>query len=80
MKPPRTTSGTVALWNGDDGWGVMSSVDTPGGCWVHFSHIDGGGFRELTAGEPVVFSFERLDPGQDQDGFIYRALRVTMGS
>lgn len=80
MTPPERASGTVALWNDDEGWGVVASADTPGGCWVHFSHIVGDGFRILTTGEAVSFTFERLDPGQEQNGFTFRALRVTTGS
>lgn len=77
MTPPTSTTGTVALWHAEEGWGVVSSADTPGGCWTHFSHIDGGGFRELTAGDAVSFTFERLGPGEEQDGFTFRAVRVT---
>lgn len=77
MTPVEPTTGTVARWHDDEGWGVLASADTPGGCWVHFSHVVGDGYRELTAGEAVSFTYERLDAGQEQDGFAFRAVHVT---
>jgi CspA family cold shock protein len=32
--------GVVREWNAEEGWGVVDSDETPGGCWVHFSHIE----------------------------------------
>ena len=31
--------GVVAAWHGEDGWGVIESMDTATGCWVHFGNI-----------------------------------------
>ena len=31
--------GTVRVWHTEEGWGVIDCPDTPGGCWVHFSHL-----------------------------------------
>lgn len=64
--------GTVRIWNDDDGWGVIDSADTPGGCWVHFSHVVSSGFARLTPGEQVTFTYETAR----QDGFDYRAVLV----
>ena len=66
--------GIVREWNSAEGWGVIDSQNTPGGCWVHQSHIDLEGFRELHAGQEVVLTFD--DRGQD--GYPFRALRVVV--
>ena len=33
------TSGTVRVWHAEEGWGVIDSAETPGGCWTHFSAV-----------------------------------------
>ena len=57
-----------------DGWGVIDSADTPGGCWAHFSMIVSEGYRSLRAGDHVTFTYEA--PGQD--GFGYVTIRVPL--
>jgi hypothetical protein len=42
--------------------------------FVHFSSIEGRGYRELRAGRHVRFTYE--DPGFLQDGCRFRALKV----
>jgi cold shock protein len=79
--------GTVRTWHREQGWGVIDSADTPGGCWVHFSHLwnDGipsagpgevvevtGGLREVFEGETVDFDWET--PGQE--GYDFRAVNA----
>jgi cold shock protein len=64
---------TVQEWRAEEGWGVIDSERTPGGCWVHFAHIEARSFRELTPGQRVRLEWE--SPGQD--GYDFRALRVT---
>ena len=64
--------GTVREWDDDEGFGVLDSADTPGGCWAHSSIVVMDGFRSLVPGERVTFVFE---PGP-QDGYSYRALQV----
>ncbi|MFM9918730.1 cold shock domain-containing protein [Lacisediminihabitans sp. H27-G8] len=64
--------GTVAQWSDEDGWGVIASGETPGGCWTHFSALEMPGYRSLDVGELVDFHWE----ASDQDGFAYRAVRV----
>jgi cold shock protein len=54
------------------GWGVLDSIDTPGGCWVHFSHIDVAGYRSLTGVATVLLDYETAR----QDG--YGAVRVRV--
>ncbi|MEU0561374.1 cold shock domain-containing protein [Dactylosporangium sp. NPDC006015] len=68
-----TTTATTREWRIDEGWGVLDSPDTPGGCWAHFSAIDMPGFRALEQGQVVRLDWE--SPGQD--GFDYRAVRVV---
>jgi cold shock CspA family protein len=33
------SAGTVRVWYRDEGWGVIDSPDTPGGCWAGFGQI-----------------------------------------
>ncbi|WRZ94448.1 cold shock domain-containing protein [Streptomyces sp. NBC_01007] len=65
---------TVREWMDEEGWGVLDSVETPGGCWAHFSAVEASGFRSLTAGEKVTLEWE----SDEQDGFQYRAVRVII--
>ncbi|MDP9792329.1 CspA family cold shock protein [Catenuloplanes nepalensis] len=59
----------IREWHADEGWGVIDSPDTPGGCWAHFS----------AAAAPAVFRpgqrvhLEWESPGQD--GYPFRAIR-----
>jgi len=62
----------VRVWYANDGWGVIDSEDTPGGCWAHFSTVLVRGYRALRAGESVTLDYE---PAQ-QDGFSFRAVEV----
>ena len=65
------------MWHDDQGWGVLDSPDAPGGCWAHFSHLpDAGGLRAAAVGARVSFTFETLTVGQEQDGFLFRAVAV----
>jgi CspA family cold shock protein len=61
---------TVREWS-DEGWGVLDSDQTPGGCWAHFSNAAVAGYVSFTAGQPVWLEWE--SPGQD--GYAYRAVR-----
>lgn len=65
--------GTVREWYDDEGWGVLDSDATPGGCFAHFSSVQLDGYRRLTSGEPVRFVWIR----EDRDDFSYRAERVS---
>ena len=68
-----TARGLVREWYADDGWGVIDSPETPGGCWAHFSQVAMTGCRALSAGQVVHLDWEVAR----QDGFDYRAVRVT---
>ncbi|WP_189334265.1 cold-shock protein [Actinoplanes ianthinogenes] len=64
--------GVVREFHADEGWGVIDGPAVPGGCWVHFSAIATGGFRQLAAGRHVWFRAEAAE----QDGFGFRAVKV----
>ncbi|WP_329248878.1 cold shock domain-containing protein [Actinoallomurus sp. NBC_01490] len=67
------TDALVREWRSEEGWGVLDSAETPGGCWAHFSNIAASGYRELNAGQRVHLEWE--SPGQD--GYDFRAIRVV---
>ena len=64
--------GTVVLWSDEEGWGAVASSLVDGEVWTHFSDLDMEGYRTLTPGQPVTFTYET--PGQD--GYPHRALSV----
>lgn len=66
------TEARVREWNEDEGWGVLDSEETPGGCWTHFSHIEAVGYLNLNAGQRVRLVWEAAR----QDGYNSRAMRV----
>ncbi|GAA0307473.1 cold shock domain-containing protein [Kineococcus aurantiacus] len=68
-----SSRGTVRAWHDDEGWGVLDSPDTPGGCWVHVSQITGRDGADPREGEEVEFTFEAVP---DQDGYRFRAVRA----
>ncbi len=65
-------TGVVREWNDKDGWGVLDSHETPGGCWAHVSSLDMAGYRTAKPGQRVSFTFET----GSQDGYDYRAGKV----
>ncbi len=67
-----TTRGTVRFWLDGDGWGVIDSAETPGGCWTHFSHVRSAGYRSLAVGQEVELEWE----ADGQDGYPFRAVRT----
>ncbi len=66
------TSGAVREWYAEEGWGVIETAETPGGCWAHHSAVQTAGYRSLEQGALVEVEWE---PAR-QDGFSYRATRV----
>jgi cold shock protein len=68
-----TTTATVREWRHEEGWGVLDSADTPGGCWAHFIHLEMIDYLALNPGQVVRVDWE--SPGQD--GYDYRAVRVV---
>ena len=65
---------TVRAWDDEQGWGVLDSVATPGGCWTHFSALDFDGYRSLAPGQQVQLTAEAAG----QDGYAWRAVRVIV--
>ncbi|GAB3775359.1 CspA family cold shock protein [Nocardioides ginsengisegetis] len=67
-----SSQGQVREWHHDDGWGVIDSAETPGGCWAHFGVVRVRGYRTLDAGQDVEFTFQPVD----QDGYAFSATAV----
>lgn len=67
-------TGVVKFYKAEKGWGAVSSEALPPGAdaWVHYSVIEGPGFRELVAGDVVELELEEAQ----QDSFRYRATWV----
>ena len=53
-----TVEGRVKCFSEDEGWGVLIAPDVPGDVFVHFSDIQGEGYRALAGGEEVSFDYE----------------------
>jgi CspA family cold shock protein len=56
------TTGTVKWFNGQKGYGFLSQEDGED-VFVHFSAIQGEGYRNLAEGQKVEFSVERGPKG-----------------
>ena len=65
-------TGRVLEWHSEEGWGVLVSDALPDLVWAHFSVVEAEGFRELTAGQCVLFTAERAE----QDEYHWRAVCV----
>ncbi|SNT54165.1 cold-shock protein [Actinacidiphila glaucinigra] len=74
-KVAAVVTATVREWSDEEGWGVLDSPETPGGCFGHYSHIQAPGFRTLSPGQQVDLSWEA--PGFKQDGYDYRAVSIV---
>ncbi len=49
------TTGTVKWFNETKGFGFITREDGEKDCFVHYSAIDGDGFKTLAEGEQVEF-------------------------
>ena len=65
-------TGRVSVWHTQEGWGVLESDQTPGGCWVHYSAVETTGVKELHPAHEVDFDWEPAE----QDGYRFRAISV----
>jgi cold shock protein len=55
--------GTVKWFNSSKGYGFLTPDDGTPDVFVHFSAIDGSGYRELVEGQRVVFESEAGQKG-----------------
>ena len=65
-------SGTVKWFNESKGFGFISNDDGSGDVFVHFSAIQGTGFKSLSEGQKVTYDTE-ADP---RDSSKLRAVNV----
>jgi CspA family cold shock protein len=54
----RVCRGRVKFFKAEKGWGGIESHDTPFDVWVHYSDIEGTGYKALAAGDRVEFRWE----------------------
>ena len=55
--------GTVKWFNGEKGYGFISREDGAGDVFVHYSAIEGSGFRNLDEGQAVEFEVTQGQKG-----------------
>ena len=57
------TTGTVKWFDETKGFGFISPTDGGEDVFVHFSAVQGSGFKTLTEGQPVSYEVERGPKG-----------------
>jgi cold shock CspA family protein len=59
------THAVVRRWHDEEGWGLADAPEAPGGIFIHFSFIEGDGYRALKEGEAVELDLSRLPRAHD---------------
>jgi cold shock protein len=59
-----TIQGTVKWFNGPKGYGFIEQGDKSGDVFVHYSGIQGTGYRQLLADQRVEFELVDTDKGR----------------
>jgi len=67
-------NGTVKWFNGEKGYGFISNDETNEEVFVHFSAINGDGYKVLAEGQKVTYEVE-ADPKNASKS---RAINVTI--
>ena len=62
------TQGTVKWFNGEKGFGFISQDESGPDVFVHYSEIDGAGFRSLEEGQRVEFTVGQGAKGPQATG------------
>jgi CspA family cold shock protein len=62
------TQGTVKWFNGEKGFGFIAPDDGGADVFVHYSEIDGGGFRTLDDGQQVTYTVAQGAKGPQATG------------
>jgi CspA family cold shock protein len=60
--------GTVKWFNAEKGYGFIAQEGGGGDLFVHFSEIDGGGYRSLDEGQQVEFEVGTGQKGPQATG------------
>ena len=58
------SKGKVKWFNERKGYGFITPDDGGDDCFVHFSGIEGDGFKTLAEGDAVEFEIEKDDKGR----------------
>ena len=57
------TTGTVKWFNDTKGFGFITPANGEKDCFVHYSSIQGNGFKSLAEGDPVEFDLVQGEKG-----------------
>jgi CspA family cold shock protein len=63
MEGPQMATGTVKWFNAEKGFGFIAQDDGGDDVFVHFSAIQGDGFRSLDEGQKVEYDVSQGEKG-----------------